>query len=280
MKYIIDKDWLFKNLQNPQLRIADCRFSLKDSGQGAREYSMNHLPDAIYFDLEKDLSAPPGVHGGRHPLPDWDQFIKKLEQAGIGKDTILIAYDNGDGAFAARFWWMLRYLGHEKVYVLDGGFQGWLKAGSPLSQTIPHFEKATFIPDFQNDIKAEYEEVKKLVNEENKCSKILIDSREKNRYLGFEEPIDKKAGRIPGALNKPWFEGYENGNVKPAEKQRERFSDLDPKKEIIVYCGSGVTAAPNYLLLKEAGFEKVKLYPGSFSDWISYEDNPVAAGEE
>ncbi|MCL6572098.1 MAG: sulfurtransferase [Bacillus sp. (in: Bacteria)] len=274
MKYIKDKEWLLKNINEKKVRIIDCRFSLAETEKGRLEYGFGHLSGAIYFDLEKDLSSPIHVKGGRHPLPRLAEFINKLENSGIDENTVVIAYDNGEGAFAARFWWLLHYLGHENVYVLDGGLKEWQAANYPLTTDIPDFEKKTFRFFIKSEFIATIEEVKEVV-EKKQEHKILIDSREEKRYLGLEEPIDKKAGHIPGAMSKPWMEGLSGGLYKTVELQRKRFSDIDPEKQIIVYCGSGVTATPNFLALKEAGYEKVKLYVGSFSDWISIPENKI-----
>jgi thiosulfate/3-mercaptopyruvate sulfurtransferase len=274
MKYIKDQEWLLKSLNETNVRIVDCRFSLANPEKGRTEYLKGHISGAVFFDLEKDLSSPIQAHGGRHPMPVLKEFIDKLENAGIDETKIVIAYDNGEGAFAARFWWLLRYLGHEDVYVLDGGYNEWVGANYPVTEDIPAFEKTAFHFQIQPELMATTEEVKEVV-EKQLDSKILIDSREEKRYKGLEEPIDKKAGHIPGATNFPWMEGLSGSCYKQAAEQRQRFSNIDPSKQIIVYCGSGVTAAPNYLTLKEAGFERVKLYVGSFSDWISYEDNKI-----
>nr|WP_263325967.1 sulfurtransferase [Neobacillus sp. Marseille-Q6967] len=274
MEFIVEKEWLLKQLHEPNVRTVDCRFSLADPQKGAQEYDLGHIPGAVFFDLEKDLSGRVGTHGGRHPLPEMKDFVQKLEQAGIDDSTTIITYDHGEGAFAARFWWMLKLLGHEKVYVLNGGFTDWELANYPVTTNIPQYEKKQFKVNLNPDILASVEEVREVVSGQNPDT-VLIDSREERRYLGLEEPIDKKAGRIPGAVNKPWFEGLRDRKYKPAEEQRERFTDIDSEKLTIVYCGSGVTAAPNFLALKTAGYEKVKLYLGSFSDWISYSENEI-----
>jgi thiosulfate/3-mercaptopyruvate sulfurtransferase len=274
VKFVKDKEWLVKCLNESKVRVVDCRFSLAEPEKGSQDYIKGHLPGAVFFDLARDLSSPIQVHGGRHPLPLVEDLIKKIEAAGIDENTVVVAYDNGEGAYAARLWWLLQYLGHDNVYVLDGGFNGWAAANYPITQVIPSYDKTEFHYIIKPELLATTIEVKDIV-EKKPEEKILIDSREPKRYLGLEEPIDKKAGHIPGAINKPWMEGFIESRYKKAEKQRQRFSDIDPNKEIIVYCGSGVTATPNYLALKEAGFEKVKLYVGSFSDWISYEDHKI-----
>jgi thiosulfate/3-mercaptopyruvate sulfurtransferase len=274
MKYVVDKEWLLKNLHDANVRIVDCRFSLADKPFGLKEYHKGHLQGAVFFDLEKDLSGPVGLHGGRHPLPELNELVLKLESEGISHETTVVVYDQGEGQYAARFWWLLQYLGHEKVFVLDGGFKEWVQTNYPVTTEIPSFEKASFSCRLKSEWLATIAEVNAFVK--NRPEKtVLIDSREPKRYIGMEEPIDKKAGHIPGAVNKPWMEGIAESGYKPVDLQKERFSDLPLDKELIVYCGSGVTAVPNFLALKEAGYEKVKLYVGSFSDWISYPENEI-----
>ncbi|MEH7437150.1 sulfurtransferase [Neobacillus drentensis] len=274
MKFVKDREWLLTNMNDSNIIIVDCRFSLADPQKGKKEYLESHIPGAVYFDLENDLSAPVMEHGGRHPLPDTEELIRKLENAGINECKSVIAYDHGEGAYAARFWWLLKYLGHKNVFVLNGGYKQWLEAGYPVTADIPVFETVKFHVELNPDILATTNEVEEVVQNRLK-DWILIDSREEKRYLGLEEPIDKKAGHIPGALNKPWMDGLHSNQYKTVEEQRQRFSNVDLKNQIIVYCGSGVTAAPNFLALKEAGYEKVKLYVGSFSDWISYAGNKI-----
>jgi thiosulfate/3-mercaptopyruvate sulfurtransferase len=274
MKNVLDQEWLVKHLHEKDIRIIDCRFSLSEPNKGKEAYLISHLPGSIYFDLEKDLSKPASTHGGRHPLPDLDDFIQKLEKAGIDDHTTVVVYDHGEGAFASRFWWMLRYLGHDKVYVLNGGFKGWTEANNELTSEVPYFEKTNLTIQIQDKIVATIEDVKEAILD-HQHSVVLIDSREEKRFLGIEEPIDKKAGHIPSAINKPWFDGLNSGLFKNGEEQQKRFKEINHSKQIIVYCGSGVTASPNFLALKEAGYENVRLYVGSFSDWISYDENEI-----
>ncbi|MEK3853470.1 sulfurtransferase [Cytobacillus sp. FSL H8-0458] len=278
MKYLAEKEWVLSKLDDPNIRIADCRFKLGSPDEGRSLYDHSHIPHAVYIDLEKDLSGQVREHGGRHPLPDPAKLKKVLEKSGISRDTTVIAYDGGEGAFAARFWWLLRYLGHEKVFVLNGGYKEWAENDYPLTKEVPCMKRADFKIDLQPDILASYGEVKSVAGKQD--SAVLIDSREEKRYLGLEEPIDKKAGHIPGAINKVWLEAYKNGRFKDAEEQENRFAGIDKNKPIIVYCGSGVTAAPNFLALKEAGYKHVKLYAGSFSDWISYDSNKIETVEK
>ncbi|WP_175074297.1 sulfurtransferase [Terribacillus sp. AE2B 122] len=278
MNFVVSKEWLEEHLNNDQIKIVDCRFDLGNPEKGAMLYKESHIPEAVYFDLEKQLSAPVSKHGGRHPLPDIAQFKSDIEKAGIDNAKTVIAYDGGEGSYASRFWWLLQYLGHEKVFVLNEGFKGWDEAGYVTTKDIPDYETAEFEVNIRNEMMASYGEVKEVVEQEKK-SPMLIDSREGRRYIGEVEPIDRIPGHIPGAINKFWAEGLEQGSFKDSKEQKKRFAELDFKDQIIVYCGSGVTAASNYIALKMAGFDNVKLYAGSYSDWVSYEQNPVAKGK-
>lgn len=278
MNFVVNKEWLNDHLDDEQVKIVDCRFELGNPDKGAGLYAESHIPGAVYFDLEQQLSAPVSKHGGRHPLPDIDQFKSDIEKAGIDNTKTVIAYDGGEGSYASRFWWLLQFLGHEKVFVLNEGFKGWVVAGYTTTKDVPEYESANFEVTIREDMLASYEEVKQVVEQEKKSS-TLIDSREQQRYIGEVEPIDRIPGHIPGAIKKFWTEGLDQGSFKESEEQKNRFAELDTKDPVIVYCGSGVTAAANYIALKMAGFENVKLYAGSYSDWVSYDQNPVEKGK-
>ncbi|WP_213368154.1 sulfurtransferase [Mesobacillus boroniphilus] len=279
MQNHVDAEWLSEHLGDENTRVIDCRFKLGSPDEGRLLFDRSHIPGAIYFDLEKDLSGSVGEHGGRHPLPETIQFNERLQDAGIDNETTVIVYDGKEGAFASRLWWLLKYVGHEKVYILNGGFDAWEKSGYPTEDSVPHYPKTNYTIKKNRDMLASYEEVKDIALK-GTGSAILIDSRESKRYLGIEEPIDRIPGHIPTAVNKPWMEGFENGYFKSRADQEKRFTDLDHNQPIIVYCGSGVTATPNYIALKEAGFKNVRLYAGSYSDWVSYKENPVSFKSE
>jgi thiosulfate/3-mercaptopyruvate sulfurtransferase len=276
MNWIKNQEWLKEHLRDDKVRIIDCRFTLGNPDAGKEAFQKSHIPGAIYFDLEVDLSGVPMEHGGRHPLPNLNRLKEKLELAGIDSTTTVIAYDDGEGAFAGRFWWILSFMGHANIFILNGGFKKWLEAGCEVNQDEIFPKKTFFEINLQESMNATYEDVRD-------CSQngtaILIDSRARTRFLGLEEPIDKKPGHIPGAINKVWEDGFVNGYWNTSEEQKGRFAELDPLEPIIVYCGSGVTATPNIIALKEAGYENVKLYVGSYSDWVSYKENPVELGE-
>lgn len=278
MKNIVNVDWLYKNLEDPLIRIIDCRFELGNPGYGLNLYVKEHISNAFYFDLEKDLSTRPSEHGGRHPLPELDRLIDKLSTAGIDANTKVVAYDDQGGMMASRFWWLLKYLGHNEVYVLDGGFEKWQSKGYPITDEIPSVLRKEFHADIQHKLLSNVSEVKQII-ETKKAH--LLDSRAEDRYAGKNETIDKKAGHIPGALNYFWKDCLDKNNEWKSEADlKERFKRFNHDEQIIVYCGSGVSACPNIIALDEAGFNNIKLYIGSWSDWITYEDNPIAEGLE
>lgn len=278
MKHVVSLKWLLARLYEPDLVIVDCRFAMGQPDAGRAAYEEAHIPGAVYLDLERDLSDPVGEHGGRHPLPDAAELAGRLSRVGIGNDTRVVAYDDQGGAMASRLWWLLRYLGHENVFVLDEGFSAWKREGFPVNAEQKTLIPATFLATVQHNMLVEMDEVRESLGGD---GIVLVDSREAPRFRGEVEPLDKKAGHIPGARNKFWKGALdEHGRFKSAEALAEHFADLPRDRELVVYCGSGVTATPNVLALSEAGFENVKLYAGSWSDWISYEGNSVATGDE
>ncbi len=276
MSNFISVQDLKDRLGDSNLIVVDTRFNLQDPTEGHKLFKEAHIPGAVYFDLDKDLSSPPQAHGGRHPLPEIEGLVRKLELSGIGDDATVAIYDDTMNVFAGRMWWLLRYLGHADVKVLDGGLSAWQKAGFETTAELPHREATTFTPRPNPEMVADIEEVKRKVD----SSTALIDARGPERYRGDEEPMDKKAGHIPSARNLHYAGNYENGKLKDKDALKERFAPLDDAEEVIVYCGSGVSAANNLLALEEVGVEGAKLYVGSWSDWSSYEDTPVATGEE
>ncbi|MFF2885989.1 sulfurtransferase [Paenibacillus sp. NPDC057967] len=278
MNNIVSMAWVKEQIGAADVVFADCRFVLGKPEAGREAYEASHIPGAVYLDLEKDLSAPVDEHGGRHPLPDIFDLTVALSRAGIGNETKVVAYDDQGGAMASRLWWLLKYLGHEQVYVMDEGFAVWTNAGYPVTDEIVEPTPTKFLAIVEHTMLVEMDQVQELLGRDGVT---LIDSREAPRYRGEVEPIDRVAGHIPGAINRFWKDGLTaSGSWKDGAEQAERFADLDKNRELIVYCGSGVTATPNVIALQEAGFTNVRLYAGSWSDWISYSENPVAVGEE
>ncbi|AJY74981.1 sulfurtransferase [Paenibacillus beijingensis] len=278
MNETVSLKWLLARLYEPDLVIVDCRSALGKPGAGREAFEEAHIPGAVHLDLEQDLSGPLAEHGGRHPLPEPARLAEVFGKAGISADKRVVAYDDQGGMMAARLWWLLRYTGHEAVYVTDQGFTAWREAGYPVTKDEPVRIPARYIPALKPEMLASVEDVRQASES---GDIVLIDSREPRRYLGEEEPIDAKAGHIPGAVNKFWKHVLdENGRWRSGEEARELFQDIPADKEIIVYCGSGVSACPNVLALRAAGYGNVKLYAGSWSDWISYGDKPIATGDE
>ena len=272
--YLVDRQWLIQQLDNPQVVIVDCRFNLADPGWGEESYRTSHIKGAYYLDLNRDLSAEVQRHGGRHPLPDSNILAEKFANMGIIKNkTLVVAYDDSRFAFAARLWWLLRYLGHDSVALLDGGWNDWDKHDCPVSSNIPESRSGNFKPEPNLDWLVDINTVKSSQNDD---SVIVVDSRDRDRYLGLTEPIDPIAGSINGAVNSPWKQvSDESGYLQPLATQQQLWDDYKQVDEIIVYCGSGVTACVNLFSLHLAGFDNTKLYPGGWSDWCSYLESEV-----
>lgn len=278
MKHSISIQEVVERLSKQGTVVVDCRFALGQPQSGRLAYEAGHLPNAFYLDLEEDLSGPKDEHGGRHPLPDVQQLALKLGVIGIDASKVVIAYDDQGGAIASRLWWLLKYIGHEQVFVMNPGYSAWVKHGHPVTVELPEVEGTVYEPQVKADLVVSMDEVRARLGSP---ELVLVDSREVPRYKGLTEPIDTIAGHIPGAVNYFWKDGLaEDGTWKSAEQQAERFVALPKERELIVYCGSGVTACPNVMALEEAGYERVRLYAGSWSDWVSYGDNPVAVGEK
>ena len=256
------------NLNHIAIVWIDCRFSLADPQLGQHQYQEGHIPGAYFLDLNQDLSGPVLPHGGRHPLPDWSLLAAKLNRMGITAETLVVAYDDSRLAFAARLWWLLRYMGHDQAAVLDGGYAAYKALGLPVAADIPPDQPGSFVPHIQRDWVVNLQEVQ--LRQQNPAAAI-VDSRESERYRGEIEPIDPVAGHIPGALNYPWQNVTdESGRLRSAQDLKLYWSDLAAAQEIIVYCGSGVTACVNLLALAAAQIPTGHLYSGSWSDWCSY----------
>lgn len=272
---IISAHELKAHLNDANWRIIDCHHDLKDVDLGRNLYKSAHIPGAIYAHLDNDLSGfvVPG-ETGRHPLPTTAGIAALLGRWGINNDTQVIVYDDKKGAIAARAWWMFRYLGHEKVAVLDGGFSNWQKAGMPTNDKVPVYDRQTFVTQVQT---AWVKEAETVAAWSQKADYTVVDSRTPERYRGEHEPIDPVAGHIPGAVNMPFPENWnKDGLLKSPEELRERFAHLDKAGQTVFYCGSGVTACYNLLAYKHAGLGDACLYPGSWSGWIADGKRPIA----
>ena len=262
---LVSVEWLQRHLAHDVLRLADVRWYLGDPDRGAAAYAVGHLPGAVYVDLDADLSAAGGP--GRHPLPQWDAFARRMEQLGIGDDSVVVAYDDRGGAIAARLWWMLRTIGHRRTYVLDGGITAWEAAGHPLTTAVVDHPPGSLTVRRPEGATIDREELQLRLG-----SVLVLDARAAERYRGEHEPIDPVAGHIPGAVNAP-YEGNldSDGRFLDAERLAARYRELgvDGEADTVMYCGSGVTACHNLLAMEHAGLGSAVLYPGSWSDWSS-----------
>lgn len=251
------------------IRFIDCRYSLNDASYGKSVYRKGHLPNAVFLDLMEDLSGPLSEHGGRHPLPSKEAWTATLRRIGLKKEDLVVIYDDGF-PFAARAWWLFKWAGHERVVVLEGGIQSGITYCGETTTDVPHYPTSDYTPDFQDHMIATLDEVKAAT------SGSLYDSRTEDRFNGTHEPIDSKAGHIPNALLCSYAEAItELGTLKDFHALKELYKDVLPVENPIFYCGSGVTACVNILALHALGKDDVRLYPGSYSDWISYPENEV-----
>ncbi|MCI0919091.1 sulfurtransferase [Pseudomonas stutzeri] len=275
---LIDTTRLNAQLAHPNLCIIDCRFALDAPQYGKRSYEQAHIPGAVYLDLEADLSGPviPG-QTGRHPLPQPEQLVQRLRAAGLNNDSEVVLYDDGPGAFAARAWWLLAWLGKRSgVYLLDGGLKAWCAAGGPMSSEPAVVAPGTFEGTPDNSLLID---ARQLLADLQQPGLTLLDARALPRFLGEQEPIDPVAGHIPGAQCVP-FNGNlgEDGRFLSPQALEERFRPLvatASTERLVAYCGSGVTACHNLFALCLAGHPLAELYAGSWSEWITDAQRPV-----
>lgn len=268
---LIDVETLAAHLADPDWVIVDCRFRLDDTGFGRREYEAGHISGAVYAHLDEVLCNPPVTDNGRHPLPPPDVLIERFGRLGIDSGKQVVAYDDKNGMIAARLWWLLRYMGHEAVAVLDGGWPAWLAAAKPQRSGVEENEPRQFTGEPRSEWVVLAGNVPDVT--------LLVDSRAPERYRGEVEPIDRVAGHIPGAVNHFYQNNWsEDGRyLSPEQIHRQLqpiLGDTDPD-EAVFYCGSGVTACVNLLALKHAGLGNGRLYAGSWSDWITDPDRPI-----
>lgn len=259
----------------------DCRFKLEDVEAGRRAYLAAHIPGAVYAHLDDDLSGPKTGHNGRHPLPEAEAMRRTFGAWGIAENTHVVAYDDMSGALGgARLWWLLRYMGHDRAAVLDGGWRAWLAAGGPTRAGAETRPPADFVGSPRREMIRTADDVAALAQ---LTDWAVIDSRAAARYRGETELIDRVAGHIPGARHFFWQENIDGeGKLLPPEQLRARFEKLlsgVAPEHAVFYCGSGVTAALNLLAIEAAGLRGAKLYPGSWSEWSSDPARPVAAGD-
>jgi thiosulfate/3-mercaptopyruvate sulfurtransferase len=271
---LIDVDALAAEIAAGAVRVADVRWYLATPGRGRAEYAAGHLPGAVFVDLATDLAGPEGP--GRHPLPARDVFAGTMGRLGFSDGDLIVAYDDASGSVAARLWWMLRDIGHDRVAVLDGGIQAWTASGRPLETDPPERVATTMTvrPSLTRTI--DRETLAARLGEV-----VVIDARASERYRGETEPIDPVAGHIPTARNVPHAENVATDlRFLPPRMLSARYqgAGATPGSEVVVYCGSGVTACHDVLAMTVAGLPEPMLYPGSWSDWCTA-GMPVETGD-
>ncbi|MGB2896442.1 MAG: sulfurtransferase [Anaerolineales bacterium] len=280
MKYttVITPEQLKPHL-NENWAIFDSRFDLDNPQWGEEQYLIEHIPGSVYVHLDHNLSAAKNGTNGRHPLPEIEVIAEYFSELGINHDTQVVVYDSLGGGIAARLWWMLKYLGHEPVAVLDGGFPEWKRLELPVRTNHESRIPSQFKPRLKPDLKVDADDILERMPQ---GSNLIIDSRAPERYWGEEEPFDPIAGRIPGAVNRFWQKNLDaDGCFRDPDILRTEFDSLiggTAPSDTIVYCGSGVTGCHNVLSMSYAGIQGVKLYAGSWSEWSSDPRRPIASG--
>jgi thiosulfate/3-mercaptopyruvate sulfurtransferase len=276
---LVDTEILARHLADPDWVVFDCRHDLTDPARGRADYASSHIPGARFLGLDQDLSAPKTGKNGRHPLPKPEELVRKLARAGVDSRRQVVAYDAQGGAMAARLWWMLRWLGHLPVAVLDGGWNRWITEGRPQTADIPKPKRARFAGKPSRIwVGARY--VRAHLDD---ARTVLLDARAPDRFRGQNETLDPVGGRIPGARNRFYRDNLDaNGRFKTSETLRQEFADVlkgsDPQN-VVNYCGSGVSACHNLLAMEYAGLRGARLYPGSWSEWCAAPSRPVETGE-
>ncbi|HET8647893.1 MAG TPA: sulfurtransferase [Vicinamibacteria bacterium] len=280
MHPLVSTEWLAARLADPDLRVVDVRWYLDPSRRGRDAYAAGHIPGALFLDVEADLSAPGGARGGprgRHPWPPEEQVARVMGAAGIDAGTTVVAYDDLSGATAARLWYLLRAHGHERAAVLDGGIRKWTAEGRPLDTAVPPVEPRVFAARLEPGFLVPKAELAAAHRE-----RLVLDARAPERYRGETEPIDPRAGPLPGARNAFFAGNLTSGGVpvfRAPEELRARYAALGAQERVpVVYCGSGVTACHDLLALHLAGL-RGQLYPGSWSEWSSDPGLPLETGE-
>jgi thiosulfate/3-mercaptopyruvate sulfurtransferase len=276
---LVSTEILARQLADPDWVVFDCRHDLTDPARGRADYEKSHIPGARFLHLDEDLSAPKTGTNGRHPLPDPDALMEKLGRAGVDSRKQVVAYDAQGGMVAARLWWLLHWLGHLPVAVLDGGWNKWTAEGRPQSAEVPRPQPARFAgKPGGNWVSADY--VRSHLDDERM---VLVDARAPDRFRGQNETLDPVGGRIPGARNRCYRDNLDaNACFKPAAALGREFGNVlgdTVPEQVVHYCGSGVSACHNLLAMETAGLSGARLYPGSWSEWCADPSRPVAKGE-
>ena len=277
---LISTDELAARLDDPSLALFDVRHELTSpESWGENEYKASHVPRAIFLHLDRDLSAPKNGHNGRHPLPTPEACAALFSRVGIDASKQVVVYDQGSGSFASRLWWMLRWVGHEAVAVLDGGFAKWTREKRPVTAEVIEPVATRFVVKNVTPTVSSSGVEASL----SRHTLLLVDARAPERFRGEVEPIDPVAGHIPGAVNRPASLNLTAGGVfKPAATLRTEFAALlggRTHADVVHHCGSGVTACANILAMEIAGLHGTRLYPGSWSEWIAKRERPIAKAQ-
>lgn len=278
---LVSTDDLARHLGDPAWVVVDCRFTLTDPEAGRQTYRRSHIPGARYAHLDEDLSAPIGERTGRHPLPDEKVLAEKLCQWGIGVNKQVVVYDDAFGAMAVRLWWLLRWLGHPGVALLDGGWPKWVREHRAITQDVCEIDcrgACACLPE-----RSQYMTAVEVAEAMSNNGRIIIDARPERRFSGEYEPLDPVAGHVPGAINWNFEENLDlDGTFLPPEALRENYQALlkgRAPSDVIHMCGSGVTACHNILAMEVAGLSGSRLFVGSWSEWITDPTRPIATGE-
>ena len=259
--------------------IVDCRYDLRHEDWGREEYRAGHVPGAVYASLSKDLAAPPTGRNGRHPIPCVEDLEATFGRLGISPATQVVMYDQDTGMFASRMWWTLRYLGHDAAAVLDGGWAKWVREGRATQSGDEQRAPAVFTGRRRKELRLPLEQVQTALHD---ASVLLVDARAPERFEGSSEPIDRTPGHIPGAVNYFYKRNVsDEGVMLPPETLKAQFDEVlagRPAEQVVMYCGSGVSACHNLLAMEHAGIRGARLYPGSWSEWSSDPQRPVETG--
>lgn len=273
---LVDPATLAAHLDDPTWVVVDCRHALGDFKAGRVLYEQGHIPGAFFADVERDLAGAHTGSNGRHPLPDPQAFADYVRGIGVSDGTQIVAYDAGGDMFAARFWFLSRWIGHDACAVLDGGIAGWTADGHLLATQIPQAHRGSFEARVRGDLVVNASYVLNHLHDE---STRIIDARGADRFAGQNETVDPVAGHIPGARNRPFKENFTaDGRFKPAAELRAAFGPLGESRSIVHQCGSGVSGAVNLLSMEIAGAPGSRLYAGSWSEWIADPSRPIATG--
>lgn len=278
---LVSVDDLKTHLEQLDLCVIDCRFNLADTTAGQTAYHEGHIPGAVYAHLDNDLAGTKTGTNGRHPLPDRDALVARFCAWGVNNDTQVVAYDAQGGAMASRLWWLLRWLGHDRVAVLDGGWKAWCESGGQVTTEIPARPAGNFSARDSLSSTVAVDELEQLLAAD---TVTLIDAREPGRFKGEQEPLDAVAGHVPGATNHFFMRNLDDtGKFLPVETLRAHWApylEQHTPGSIVQMCGSGVTACHNLLAMQHAGISGARLYVGSWSEWCSDPARGVATGDE